>query len=159
MHLWQLEKWTKYYDSCDCRKGLRVHYEPPVNQEVKQAIHNFCLWLRREFYFPIRVNVYVKASDTIKAMDGERVSATFFGPYNHLFEPYIRISTGDYLKRREKIGRDNALASILFSLAHELSHYYQWINDINLTPIGLERQATRYAEGILAEYSDYTDHP
>ena len=34
MHLWQLEKWTKYYDSCDCRKGLRVHYEPPVNQRI-----------------------------------------------------------------------------------------------------------------------------
>lgn len=159
MHLWQLEEWKKYYASCDCRKGLRVRCEPLVNQEVRQAIHKFCLWLRKEFCFPIRVNVYVKAADTIKAMDGERVSATFFGPYYHSLEPYIRLSTGDYLKQKGKFGRDNALASILTSLAHELSHYYQWINDVELTLRGIERQATSYAEGILAEYSDYTEHP
>lgn len=92
-------------------------------------------------------------------MDGELVSATFFEPVNRQDEPYARIATGDYQQLKEKIGRDNALASILLSVAHELTHYFQWINDIRLTAIGEERQASRYARFILDEYADVVEHP
>lgn len=42
----------------------------------------------------------------------------------------------------------------LRTLAHELSHYYQWLNDLKLTPIGEERQATSYANAIIYEYEE-----
>lgn len=159
MHLWQLENWKDQYDADTTRTGLRIHCEKLVDCEVKRALHKFCVWLRREFDFPVRVNVYVKAAASIKAKDGEMVSATFFGPYDHSLEPYIKISTGEYYKLKSKYGRDDAIASILKSLSHELSHYFQWLNCIKLTEIGMERQATRYSEGIISEYSEFTPHP
>ena len=57
------------------------------------------------------------------------------------------------------LGRDDALALILETIAHELTHYFQWINDIRLTEIGYERQAASYADYILDEYASVVDHP
>ena len=92
-------------------------------------------------------------------MDGELVSATCFQPYNKKEEPYIRVSTGDYPELLRKSGKNNALAAILCSIAHELTHYFQWINGIELTEIGRERQATAYGKIIIREYSETRAHP
>ena len=116
-------------------------------------------WLRKEYFFPIRVSIYIKSRETIKAMDGERVSATCFIPDNKHIEPYIRIAAGDYYSILERKGKNNALAAILHSIAHELTHYFQWINDIEFTEIGIERQAIRYAGFILDEYKETREHP
>lgn len=161
MHIWTLRKWTKIYNTNapQVRSGLRLRFDKDVNPEVKRACKEFARWLRTEYYFPIRVPVYIKSKEKIKAMDGELVSATFFQPVNRYDEPYIRISTGDYEELLFKRGKDNALAAILCSIAHELTHYYQWINDIQLSDIGYERQAKQYALFILDEYKEVTDHP
>lgn len=161
MHIWTLRAWEKYYDLSDAkhRTGLRTRFEKGVDPEVRAACLRFCAWLRTEYFFPIRIPIYFKQAARIKAMDGELVSATFFEPVNRQDEPYARIATGDYQQLKEKIGRDNALASILLSVAHELTHYFQWINDIRLTAIGEERQASRYARFILDEYADVVEHP
>ena len=94
----------------------------------------------------------------IKVKDGEMVSAICFIPYEMKYEPYIRISAGDYNDMLEKWGKDNALAAILNSIAHELTHYYQWINGLELTDIGAERQATVHARHILSEYIETREH-
>ena len=60
-------------------------------------------------------------------------------------------------------GQDSALASILRSLTHELTHYFQWVRD----PVGyqiadesrLERQADRCARETLYDYADVYAHP
>ena len=44
-------------------------------------------------------------------------------------------------------------------MAHELTHYFQWINSIKLTPIGKERQATNYADYVLEDYAETREHP
>lgn len=95
----------------------------------------------------------------IRAKNGENVVGSFFEPFSYLDEPYIRIATGDYYELTDIIGEDNALASILLTLAHELTHYYQWINSIQLTPRGREWQASRYANYILDEYALTREHP
>ena len=92
-------------------------------------------------------------------MDGEMVYGTFFQPYNKTYEPYIRVATGSYTDNSITLGRDDALALILETIAHELTHYFQWINDIGLTEIGYERQASSYADYILDEYAYVVDHP
>jgi hypothetical protein len=161
MQLWTLTKWKKYYASNEknTRVGLRVKYDKEVNEEVKRACKEFCNWLRENYCFPIRVPIYIKSAKRIKAMDGEYVSATFFEPKDRDDEPYIRISTGDYEDMLKRRGKDNALAAILCSISHELTHYYQWINDIQLTEIGAERQAKSYANFILDEYAETREHP
>jgi hypothetical protein len=92
-------------------------------------------------------------------MDGDKVSATFFQPYDKLTESYIKIAAGDYYDMLNKWGKDQALGAILHSIAHELTHYFQWINDVQLTDIGYERQASMCAKAILDEYSETREHP
>ena len=160
LHLWTLNNWEKNYLNSECvRTGIRLNFDKGVNLEVKRACKEFCKWARKSYYFPIRIPVYIKSSAKIKAMDGEYVSATFFEPYDRYDEPYIRVSTGDYEDMLKKRGQDNALAAILRSIAHELSHYYQWINDVKLTEVGEERQAKSYADFILNEYAETREHP
>ena len=37
-------------------------------------------------------------------------------------------------------------------MAHELGHYYQYVNQVELTKRGTEWQATYYANQIMNEY-------
>ena len=163
--LWECNDWSEYV-SDGCRKGIRLRFEKGIDPEVKRASMKFVNWLRTQYEFPMRVPIYFKASKTITAMDGEEVSATFFGPYDKTQEPYIRVSTGDYedlLKKMDQ-NQDNALAAILRSIAHELSHYFQWLKDIDdFTDEKMdekrERQALYYSREIIYDYADVTDHP
>lgn len=153
-HLWQLNKWRTFYSGLDCRTGLRLRFDKGVDEELRQIILDFAKWVRREFDFPIRVVAYIKASEYIRAKDGEMVSATFFWLDDRTLEPYIRVAAGDYYKNAKKWGKEEAIAATLRSLAHELSHYYQWLNDLKLTPMGEERQANSYAYAIVEEYKE-----
>ncbi|MBR5139800.1 MAG: hypothetical protein IKV16_01975, partial [Clostridia bacterium] len=82
-----------------------------------------------------------------------------FRPADRNREPYIKIATGDYAQLLEKRGKDNALAAMLYTLFYELTHYFQWLNDLDLTLIGEERQATNYSQIIMFAYSETRDHP
>lgn len=161
MHIWTIEKWKKEYGSDyeKLRQGIYVRYEKEVDPEVRQACIEFCRWMRREYFFPQRITMYVKASRRIRAMDGEMVCGTIWLPDNKLEEPYIKASTGDYYELLEESGRDGALAAILRTIARELTHYFQWINNLCLTSIGEERQAKAYAGFIVDEYAQTRDHP
>ena len=161
MHIWTLDKWEKFYNISDSkhRTGARLKFDKDVDPEVKRACKEFLIWLRKEYFFPIRVPIYVKAAEQIKAKDGEMVSGTCFLPFDMHKEPYIRISAGDYYELKNKRGKDNALAAILGSIAHELTHYFQWVNGLEYTLIGEERQATQYVRYILYEYAETREHP
>ena len=69
-------------------------------------------------------------------------------------EPYIKVATGSYAELCRSDGKDDALAAILYTLGHELTHYFQWLNQLELTPAGAERQANRCAGEIVAWYMD-----
>ena len=157
-----------------CRSGIRLRFEKGVDPEVKRACTEFVWWLREEYEFPIRVPIYFKASKQLKKQTtGETCSATFLGPFDLHEEPYIRIAVGDYedLLRERFHGdiqeaKDNALAAILCSIAHELSHYFQWIKrheewdgDGTYEEVRDERQAVYYAREIVRDYADVVDHP
>ena len=73
--------------------------------------------------------------------------------------PYIRVAAGDYQDKCKRWGKDSALTAILLTIAHELTHYFQWINSLTLTSIGRERQATKYARYVLDDYAETREHP
>ena len=85
--------------------------------------------------------------------------ALFFSHITRCMNHILRVATGSYTDNLITLGRDDALALILETIAHELTHYFQWINDIRLTEIGYERQAASYADYILDEYASVVDHP
>mgnify|MGYP003102273319 CR=1 FL=1 len=89
-------------------------------------------------------------------------------PAGHFLAPAIRNRSRisallSEITRRCLQRGDSALASILRSLAHELTHYFQWVRD----PVGyqtadesrLERQADRCARETLYDYADVYAHP
>ena len=171
--LWECKDWGKYID-WECRSGIRLRFEKGVDPEVKRACTEFVWWLREEYEFPIRVPIYFKVSKQVKArITGELCSATFFGPIDLHEEPYIRVAVGDYedLLKEWFNGdvqktKDNALAAMLHSIAHELSHYFQWIKrheewdgDGTYEEARDERQAVYYAREIVRDYADVVDHP
>jgi hypothetical protein len=138
------------------RTGLRIRSEQGVHPEVKRACLEFAKWLRKEFEFPKRVVIYLKKDYQIKnKFTKELVSATFFAPFDKNEEPYIRIATGDYKELLVENGLDDALAAILSSIAHELGHYYQWIDDLVLD----EEVAENNSEYMLDWYAQTRDHP
>ncbi|MNW01524.1 hypothetical protein D3C71_1971690 [compost metagenome] len=53
------------------------------------------------------------------------------------------------------MGKDNALAAILNSIAHEITQYFQWINDKEYN----EKQAIMKANRVIYKYSQTRDHP
>ena len=159
MHIWRIDKWKKYYEGINVRSGLWLRFDREVDPEVKRACKEFCCWLRKKYYFPVRVPVYIRNKYKVKAFDGEMVKA-FFGYYQERsHEPYVSVAVGDYSRVLNKWGKDNALSSILGSIAHELTHYFQWINGLELTERGEERQANTYVDYIMDEYKETHDHP
>lgn len=153
-HIWYLNNWKKHINSTTqaCCSGLRMHYHKGVHPEVRIALSQFATWLRSEYYFPLRVNVYVKETRRIKAKDGESVVGTTWRPADYDALPYIRLATGDYQELVLERGKDKAIIAILHTFAHELTHYFQHINNLDLTAIGEERQATVYANYIISDY-------
>lgn len=159
MDIWNSTNWKTYLGDKPVRRGIRLRFDKEVHPEVRTAVMNFVKWLRLCYEFPLRVRVYVFSTEKIKAKDGDLVYGTFFRPYKYGEEPYIRIATGDYLQLFDECGRDDALATILGVLAHEFSHYYQYINQCELTPKGEELQARYFEKEILWLYSQTRDHP
>ena len=144
MALWDLKEQENLQDAAPRKRGLSIRVEKNVNKEVRCAILKFARWLRKEYSFPYRVIVY----------------DTCFRPADKTDTPYIRISTGDYESLVAERGRDNALAAILCSMASMLTHYYQWVHDMDdLTEEEEEQQADQYANLILTAYAQTCDHP
>lgn len=136
------------------REGLRIRGND-ADREVRQAVVKFARWLRAEHEFPIRVQVYLYSAGLLSTRAGLKVSASFFAPFSTSVEPYIRVATGDYASLKASSGRDNALAAILCSVAHEIVHYHQWRNGKPFS----ERGAVRQAGDMVRRYALTTSHP
>lgn len=156
-NIWKLSNWTGniIINNPECRKGLRLRFDKDIKSEVKDSFLGIARWLRSNYSFPMRVPVYVKSSVRVKARDGDYCAGIFFEPYHYNDEPYIRIATGDYDTLVQERGVLQAKIALLFPLLHELTHYYQWINSVELTEIGKERQANRYAQEVMEDYIEY----
>jgi len=161
MNIWRCNNWKVYYNDVNNlhRKGLRFKFDSGISSDVKSVCKDFGKWLRQEFVFPIRLPIYVKNTETIIAKDGESVYGTFSFSDNREFEPYIRIAVGDYQIEQEKIGRSRAMTTILLQIAHEITHYYQWINGYDLSEGKAETQAVKYSLKIKNEYAMTREQP
>ncbi|WP_350302154.1 hypothetical protein [Peribacillus frigoritolerans] len=133
------------------RSGIRVRCEKGINPRVRRSCLNFAVWLRSNMEFPIRLVVYLKKDYQIITRDTkETASASFFAPFDKTVEPYIRIATGDYEELVSEIGEIDALWAILRSMAHEIIHYQQWLEDKEMD----EKEAKNGGEQLLADFAD-----
>ena len=159
MHIWTLEQWVKnlHYGERSYRRGLRLVFDKDVSPLLRRECKQFAAWLRKEYFFPVRVPVYFRNTPKLRCRDGDTAYGTFFRPDSYEVEPYIRIAVGDFPALCSKWGEEDAVYAVLKTLSPELTHYFQWINGLPLTPIGEERQATAYAGYIMDEYAEIWD--
>ena len=155
-NVWTMTRWKNVLprENAERRSGLRLRFERNIDPELRRGCLEFAGWLREQYEFPMRIPVYVKAAKRLRAMDGELVYGTCFCPERMDVEPFIRIAAGNYPEQCVQDGAEAALAAVLHTLAHELTHYFQWLNQLKLTPQGAERQANRYAEEIVGRYME-----
>lgn len=151
MNPWKSKKHKKIYENSNVRTGIALRFEKGVHEDIKSLFIDFAKWLRINYYFPIRVVVYVKESVTVTLRNGNVAWGSFryFDTYD---EPYIRIPAGDYAERAEFVGKEEAAYAVLSSLVHELTHYFQWINQFEQSDRGSEWQANYYRYRIIDMY-------
>ena len=159
MSIWNCKDWKKYYSNQNIRNGIKIDFDIDVDISVKNAIKKMVSWLRKNYEFPVRIRIYVKAGTMVKSRDGDLVPDLFFWPYNRNEEPYIKIATGDYSDLLNRLSPDDALATILIALLQELTHYFQWLNGLEFSNSNLKRQATICARAIMKRYAETREHP
>lgn len=154
---------SKYMDAIDFT-GIRLRFYDGVDDNVKRACKEFCKWLRRKYWFPIRCTIHVYNEAYIENV-GRKCSSVFYYSADEEKEifPFIHLVTGNYRKNILKYGVDNVLASYLSDIAHELTHYFQWyfyeLGSDHRTNRSIENEATRWANYILCEYKSIKKHP
>ena len=159
MELWIKKHidWGKTYK----RKGLRLKFDKGIDLDLKISCIKFCKWLRSIYQFPMRVPIYFKNGKFLISDDNEEISADFWGPLDKNLEPYIRIAVGDYIDLKKEKRRDNAICSVLGSIIHELSHYYQWLfgDCEHLPEEENEKEVLEWVDYIIDNYKDVVEHP
>ena len=110
--------------------SVRLHFSKGVHPQLRKEIMLFLRWIRREYVFPRKIDIQISDEMFVLTfLTDEQVSASIFIPDNERFNVLIRVSTGDYLSTVQNDGYRVAVCSILGSIAHELTHYYQWVKD------------------------------
>jgi hypothetical protein len=134
------------------RTGLRLRSEAGVHPEVRSVCIKFCKWLRTQIDFPVRVVIYLKKDYQIMNRTTKQMAtATFLAPYEKDVEPYIRIATGDYDELIIERGKADALYAMLDTIAHEIIHYQQWLEERKMSEEEAEegyKMVDMYAETI-----------
>lgn len=157
MNTWKLDKWKSIAFS---ESGIRLRFESSVDPEVKRALTELTVWLRKEYIFPAKVIVYIKSAEKIRAMNDEMVFGTCFRPGDMSKFPHIKIATGDYPDLLSECGKDNALAAILNCYLQMLTNYFQWVNELDeLTEEEEDRDAARCAGIVMCRYKRTREHP
>ena len=129
--------------------SLKVSISPSVKKMMKKEIKLYLIWLRENYNFPLDLKIFISPDEFIVTMiSREKVSATFFAPFDKKETGIIKVATGDFNGLLKEEGKINALNMTLNSISHELQHYYQWVEDLEFD----EEEAEEGAFELTIEY-------
>ena len=134
------------------RSGLRIRIHPGVHPFVRRELLTYCRWLRASYAFPVRVNVYAPNALKIRAGDGDLCWGRILWP-DEPDEPAV-IDVAGGCRATDKRALQNHIWATIFTLTHELSHYFQRLKGLEMTPRGTEWQASYWAHRVMDEYYD-----
>lgn len=80
----------------------------------------------------------------------KEVSAGTFIPDNERYHVLVRVAAGGYTESVQRDGRYAAVCPIPASIAHEITHYYQWAVDHDC--VFDEEQARAKAKRTVLKY-------
>lgn len=131
--------------------GLRVKFADGIDPSVKSTVNNLISYLRKRYYFPIRCNIKITNHVHYRSEQGGHVYYGVFYDNEKLYQKkrvYPEIYVAGCIKELWQIEQ------LLFTLLHELSHYYQWFfnEGKNRSDRSLEIEANKWANRILQEF-------
>ena len=139
MRLWNQFKInnSKYQNS-----GFNVRYEKGIDKILKKKYKILFSYLRKNYVFPYHINIYIKNSYKVRLNSGIEA----FGKF-HYYEDkssYIVIPSKLEINLLGEYTKEELRVSILGSLVHELTHYFQMCLDLNQSDEESEKQADYY---------------
>jgi hypothetical protein len=150
---WIEKQFKKEYINSAKNSGVRCKFSIDFNESARKEIENFIKFIRINYYFPIRLNIsFFEKTHFVSDVDGHKYYGIFYdGDSAKKAYPKIHIAG--------KLTKGNPIYEILLSIAHEITHYYQWyfLEDIKRTDRSLEIEANKWAKYILHSYS--CQHP
>ena len=146
------EEQTLYSDSKF--SGIRLCTSKDVLLEIREEVKVFLFWLRKKYFFPIRCIVKLKSCPYFLCADENDTDSfgDFYYDKNDNKNPEIWIAAG----RVHKETLQNRKKRILFTISHELTHYFQWyfFEFEKRTDRSLEIEANKWGRYILQEFYD-----
>ena len=132
-----------YADSAP-KTNLSLRFASNIDNSTKKRICKFVRYLRKEFFFPIRCNIYFCEQEKFRSSKGGFCYGIFFSNDESNRHAYPKI----YIPTKQ------CLHQIYFSLCHELTHYFQWyfFDYKEKSDRSLEIQASKYATRIIDDY-------
>ena len=148
MNIWdQFEKENHIFSDS---KGISFHYEKGIDDDLKTAFVNLAKWLRKRYCFPVHITVYVLNQEKVKLLNGRSAYGSFRWYPQRL--PRIKIPAKVEAEKLKEFSLEEIYEQILSSLIHELTHYFQWVLQLEQTNAVSERQADYHRYRILDKF-------
>ena len=133
------------------RHGIRVVVRNGVAKDVRVAVHKFIDWIRGRKEFPVRFPIYIKPNKLLIGKDGAETGAVFFEAFDKE-EPYLSVAAGDYEDWVEELGNKNdALCTILYSVAYGIACYESWIEGTKVTKGDTEKRKRKLMDAYMQD--------
>ena len=148
MIFWIEKQFKNEYIDSATKSGIRCVFPKDYDETTKNEIVQFMKFIRANYYFPIMVKmIFYNTAHFVHPFDGHRYYGVFFAGDEHK-HTYSSIHIAG--KKNEKF----FITDILFTIAHELTHYYQWyfLEDDKRTDRSLEIEANKWSRYILHTY-------
>ncbi|MFH2031711.1 MAG: hypothetical protein ABIJ40_14010 [Bacteroidota bacterium] len=139
----EMQKWKITHASKNIRHGIVIFSEDSIPQNIKDEFSQFNKWLMNHFDFPIQIKLMLINSEKVQMTNGNWTYGIF--KYSPSRYPIIKmpIASGELIWDIE---------DILGSYVHELTHYFQWLNQYEQTDEESERQANYHRYRIIRNY-------
>lgn len=151
MIFWIEKEYKDEYIGSAVSSGIRYKFSIDFDEKNKNFIKEFIKYLRRKYYFPIRLNITFSNSEYFNhILDNHKYYAAFYDMSDEKRKIYPIISVA------AKITKNNSIDDVLFAIAHEITHYFQWyfLEEEKRTDRSLEIEANKWANYILEEYNN-----
>ncbi len=156
---WIDKEYKKYYENSAKSSGIRYrfyNYNHDFDESTMQEINRFIVFLRKKYYFPIRLNIlFCDTPFFTHHIDNHKYYGAFYSMDDEKRMIYPRISIA------AKVTKTNSIDDVLFTLVHEITHYFQWyfLEEDKRSDRSLEIEANKWSNYILDLYfNDYLNN-
>jgi len=159
--IWIPIEFKNHYLDCDV-SGLRLNFlDIEINKELRLYCINFCRWLRKKYWFPIRCNInfeFVSYYRDTKKKYNNSSSIFYFAKCDKsgymISYPSIYIAVSEYEKELKIYEETGTLFHYSYLIIHELTHYFQWyfLGTNKRSKRSLEIEANKWANDLAAHY-------